>query len=119
MPTAEPLTATQRSVLLATLAPFADVIERVDIYGSRARGTHRPGSDVDLVMAGALDWETVAKISRAIEESQLSIFADVTGYSLLADDPYRDELLRTARPLFTRDELIARQGAGPGAAAGL
>lgn len=107
MPMAEPLTPTQRSVLLAALAGFADTVERVDIHGSRARGTHRPGSDIDLVLAGSLDWRTVARIAGAIEDSKLSIFADVTAYALLEDDSYRGEILRTARPLFTREDLMA------------
>ena len=107
MPTAEPLTPTQRSVLLATIGAFADVVERVDFYGSRARGTHRPGSDIDLVLVGSLDRRSVARIADAIEDSRLSIFADVTAYALLADDRYGAEILRTARPLFTREELIA------------
>ena len=107
MPTTEPLTPTQRSVLLATLGQFADVVDRVDFYGSRARGTHRPGSDIDLVLAGPLDWRCVARIARTIEESRLSIFADVTAYALLADDSHKTEILRTARPLFTREDLLS------------
>lgn len=40
---------------LAEIRRFAQknpAIERVSIYGSRAKGNYRPGSDVDLVLEG-------------------------------------------------------------------
>lgn len=77
MPQPDYLTAQQYDVLRRTLAPFAHLIERIDVYGSRARGTHHPGSDINLIVAGPLQLEDLLKIAVALEESELSIFADV------------------------------------------
>lgn len=113
---AEPLTPPQRATLLAVLSGFADHIERVDLYGSRAQGGFRPGSDVDLVLEGAVDWTLLAGIKRALDESYLSIFADEAAYALLEDCEFRDQVIATAIPLFDRTELLAAGDAASRAA---
>lgn len=104
----EPLTAVQRDVLLAVLAPFAERIERVDLYGSRARGDARPGSDIDIVLDGPIDDAVLARIMADLEESYLSVSVDVSAYAMLKPGPHRDQVLATARPLFSRDDLAQR-----------
>lgn len=99
------LTTQQRSVLLAVFAEFTPPVERVDVYGSRATGTARAGSDVDLIVAGQIDWSLCSRIRGAIDESYLSIFADVTAYELLVPGGFRDEVIRTAKTLFAADDL--------------
>lgn len=105
------LTLQQHEVLLRTLAPFADRIERVDLYGSRARGDHYPGSDVDLIVAGDVDLETLLSIAVALEESSLSIFADVQRYSARLAPAFAQNVERDAKTLFTRDDLLSAQAA--------
>lgn len=99
------LTAKQRDDLLCVLGSFAPPVERVDVYGSRARGTAHRGSDIDLVLAGAIDARTLLSVSGALEDSYLSIFADVTAYGLLAPGTFADQVRRHARTLFTADDL--------------
>lgn len=101
------LTAQQRDELLRTFAEFVPPIERVDVFGSRADGTARPGSDVDLALAGSIEWRILSRIRGAIEDSYLSIFADVAAYAMIDDENFRDQVLKTAKPLFDRDELLA------------
>ncbi|WP_445193573.1 nucleotidyltransferase family protein [Sphingomonas sp. Tas61C01] len=101
------LTDTQRRRLLEVLGCFAPPIERVDVFGSRVRGTARAGSDVDLIVAGPVSYETVARLSSALADSYLSIFADVTAYALLQDDDFAREVRRYAIPLFDAAELAA------------
>lgn len=110
------LTVQQRGELLQTLAAFVPPIERVDVYGSRAGGIARPGSDVDLVLAGPIDWSKLSRIRGAIEDSYLSIFADVAAYQLLEADGFRDQVVATAVTLFDRDELLLARDAGSRAA---
>ncbi|HEX8302738.1 nucleotidyltransferase domain-containing protein [Sphingomonas sp.] len=112
----EPLTPPQRAALLTVLSHFADRIERVDIYGSRAQGLFRPGSDVDLMLAGPIDWGLLARIKGALDESYLSIFADVAAYALLEAGEFRDQVIATAKPLFERAELLAARDAASRAA---
>lgn len=103
------LTQQQHDTILGALAPFADKIERVDLYGSRARGDHQPGSDVDLIVAGKIDLETLLAMAVALDESYLSIFADIQRYSDRLDPAFSSNVARDARLLFTRDDLLAAQ----------
>lgn len=101
------LTGPQREELLKVAGFFTPPITRVDVYGSRARGDALPGSDIDLVLAGDLDVATVSCVRRALADSLLSIFADVTAYSLLKPGAFADEIARDAVTLFDARELVS------------
>ncbi|MBU2971724.1 nucleotidyltransferase domain-containing protein [Pseudoalteromonas sp. C2R02] len=57
---------------------FSDV-ESVVLFGSRAKGTHKPGSDVDLAILGdAVSYSTINELSYLLnEESVLPYYFDV------------------------------------------
>jgi predicted nucleotidyltransferase len=55
-------------VLVEALAPIARDIEIAFIFGSIARGTESPGSDVDLLVVGDLDFGTVIDAVHPIEK---------------------------------------------------
>lgn len=99
------LTIAQRAALREALAPFADRIEQVLLYGSRARGDHRPGSDVDLLILGNLDAAALLAVAAAIEASDLSVHADLT-LPPPPDSPLASVVAREAVPLFDRADLI-------------
>ncbi len=100
------LTGQQRRELLRVLSRHADVIERVDAYGSRVLGTARPGSDIDLVLAGDIGWRERARIMGQLDDSYLSINADVTADALIEPD-FRDAIAPYRETLFTREDLRA------------
>lgn len=44
-------------------------IEQVILYGSRAKGNYRPGSDIDLTIVGdAVDWQELLRIDNEIDD---------------------------------------------------
>ena len=50
------------------LTEFPDV-ERAVLFGSRTKGTHKRGSDIDLALAGShLDWQTLGRIRSALDD---------------------------------------------------
>jgi predicted nucleotidyltransferase len=55
-------------VLIEALAPLADSIELSFIYGSVARGTESPGSDVDLLIVGSADFGSVVDSLHGIDK---------------------------------------------------
>jgi predicted nucleotidyltransferase len=103
------LTTPQRETLRAVLSDFADRIDIVGVYGSRVQGNARPGSDVDLVIFGRLDLRDEAAIRSALEESDLSVFADVVAYDLIEHQPLKAQIDHWMRTLFTRADLLAAQ----------
>jgi len=60
-------------------------IETVLIFGSRAKGTYKPGSDVDLALKGAnITHTTVSRLSFLLNEDYpLPYFFDVVHYEAL------------------------------------
>lgn len=54
-------------------------VERAVLYGSRAKGGHRPGSDVDLALAGReLDRSTVSRVADDFEDGPLPYRFDLS-----------------------------------------
>jgi predicted nucleotidyltransferase len=65
-------------------------VEKVILYGSRAKGNYKPGSDIDLTLLGAdLTQKTVGQIQSKLDDGllpyrfDLSIFSQITHSDLL------------------------------------
>ena len=53
-------------------------LEKVILFGSRAKGTHKMGSDVDLAIQGCeVDTSVLLRLQGALEASSLPYFFDV------------------------------------------
>ncbi|TPG22628.1 nucleotidyltransferase domain-containing protein [Sphingomonas koreensis] len=103
----DPLTAMQRGTLLGLLARHVDAIDRVDLFGSRARGDHRPGSDVDLLIHGSMTADRLAMLAAEIDASDLSLDVDLHLAAHLEETRFAELARREARPLFSHEDLIA------------
>ncbi|EKD48547.1 MAG: hypothetical protein ACD_64C00261G0006 [uncultured bacterium] len=70
---------------------------KVYLFGSRARGTHQSGSDIDLAVdAGKkVGIDTILNIKAAIEETTIPLFVDVVDIHAVADD-FKQEILKDA-----------------------
>ena len=55
---------------------------RIFLYGSRVKGNHRPGSDLDVAVLAeqALSLRELGEINAAFEESDLPFVVDVHDY---------------------------------------
>ncbi len=54
--------------ITGALTRFPEV-EQAVLFGSRAKGTYRRGSDIDLALVGeALDWRKVGQIDDALDD---------------------------------------------------
>jgi uncharacterized protein len=77
-------------------------VESVWLYGSRARGTHRPRADIDLAVeapeADARQWDRVLELA---ENSDTLLHVDCVRLDAV-DPDFRDRLMREAVPLFRR-----------------
>ena len=66
--------ATLRSILAEYPA-----VEKAILYGSRAKGTYRPGSDIDLTLVGAnLNYHLLAEIAGRLEDSSIPYCVDLS-----------------------------------------
>lgn len=99
------LTDDQIAILHHILSNFADDIELVGLFGSRATGRARPNSDIDLVLYGAVDAAMVDRIWTLCDESDLSLKVDVNAYDLIEVDALKAHIDLVMHPLFTREQL--------------
>lgn len=67
----------------AVLARYPQIRQAV-LYGSRAKGTARPGSDIDLTIKGeGLTYDDLNQLERELDDLLLPYKLDVSLYALL------------------------------------
>lgn len=101
------LTPRETEIVLDVLAPYADRIDAVRLFGSRALGTARPASDIDLALYGDLDERTMARLWSLFDQSGLAVIVDLIDYARLAHQGLKTHIDLVGRPLFSRDDLCA------------
>ena len=95
------LTKHDMDLIIETLAAFAEVEETV-IFGSRAMGDAKRGSDVDLALKGKrLDRTTVTHVKFVLdEELPLPYFFDVVHYDSLTNTALKAHIDDKGKVLF-------------------
>jgi predicted nucleotidyltransferase len=87
-------------ILCKALGKFAE-IEDAYIFGSRAMGNYRTGSDIDLAIFGqGVSETTVRRLSVLLnEESPLPYRVDVVAFDLCENAALKEHIVRHGRPL--------------------
>lgn len=76
-------------------------IEKVVIYGSRAKGNYKAGSDIDLCLFGkGLDLAFIHKVELALDDLLLPYSFDVSAYSQLKNQDLISHIDRCGMVLF-------------------
>ncbi|HTO02875.1 MAG TPA: nucleotidyltransferase domain-containing protein [Opitutus sp.] len=87
------------------LARFPEV-EKAVLFGSRAKGTHKPGSDIDLSLVGdALDWRTVGKIYDALDDLLLPYRFSLIVFDQNTDPDVAAHIARVGVLLFEHKQV--------------
>jgi predicted nucleotidyltransferase len=78
-------------------------IERAVLYGSRAKGNYKPGSDIDLTLHGdALDTRQLGEIVSVLDDLLLPYSIDLSIYHQLQDAGLRDHIQRVGVVFYER-----------------
>lgn len=93
-----------RSILMSHRHDFA----RAVVFGSRARGDHRRGSDLDLAILGAAPHLATTLFTEFID-SDLPIAVDVVDFDRIANDVLRAQIVGQGVP-FPLDEASSAAG---------
>ena len=95
-----PETAVER--IRQTLAGHSDV-EKAVLYGSRAKGCQRPGSDIDLTLIGEnLNHGSLTRIANELDELMLPWKIDLSLHSSLTHPPLLDHIRRVGVVLYDK-----------------
>lgn len=80
-----------------------DAIDKVVLYGSRALGTYKPGSDIALALFGnQVTPDLIATVAILIDDLLLPYTLDLTAYSSIDNDALREHIDRVGVELFDR-----------------
>ncbi|WP_417905192.1 nucleotidyltransferase family protein [Candidatus Tisiphia endosymbiont of Micropterix aruncella] len=99
------LSKEQLNILRNILLPFSKQIESVGLFGSRATGSYRPNSDIDIVIYGSLDEKTLDRIFTLLNDSNLPVKVDVQSYDLITYPPLKEHIDANMLLLFTHDQF--------------
>lgn len=101
----EPLFGLPAPAIARLRSVFASwpAISRVLLYGSRAKGNYRPGSDIDLcIEAEALSLSQLLAIENQIDDLLLPWMVDLSLRQQIENPALLDHIERVAVPFYVR-----------------
>ena len=94
-------------LICAVLAQYPQV-ERAVLYGSRAKGNYKPGSDIDLTLFGpALTPRLCATIADALDDLLLPYTMDLSLFAQLQHPELEAHIQRVGQAFFAREKLAS------------
>jgi predicted nucleotidyltransferase len=81
-------------------------VQQVILYGSRAKGNYKEGSDIDLVLIGNddLNDRLLARIDMEIDDLLLPYMVDLSILSHITDPDVIDHIRRVGVVFYSRDD---------------
>ena len=70
------------------------------LYGSRATGRHRPGSDIDLTLVGDIPWDELQEIATELDDLLLPYTFDLSLEAHIDNPALRSHIERVGRQLY-------------------
>lgn len=85
-----------------TFKLFPGITEAI-MFGSRAMGNYKKGSDVDIALKGKIDFTLLAKINALLnEELPLPYFFDLVAYDDIDNEELKQHIDEHGRVFYTR-----------------
>lgn len=88
---------------LGTILARHSAVESARLFGSRAKGTAQPASDIDVVLLGDLTPLATAAIADELDELPLPYRFDVKAYAHIKLPALRDHIDRVGVEIYRRD----------------
>ena len=92
--------------MLISILELYPKVERAIIFGSRAKGNNKHGSDVDIALKGAeLDFDSLTKISYQLnEETQMPYLFDILNYHKISEPALTEHIDRIGLEIYSRQK---------------
>lgn len=82
-------------------------VTQATVYGSRAKGNFRPGSDIDLTLDGPeLTFAEVINISTALDDLMLPWKVDLSLRASIDNPELLEHIQRVGNPLWIRNDIL-------------
>lgn len=82
-------------------------VEKAVLYGSRAKGSNKPFSDVDLTLFGDVSHNELTRIYLEIDDLLLPYQFDISAHKRLSDKPFLAHIQRNGKTLYRRKRVDA------------
>ena len=83
-------------------------VERAVLFGSRAKGVHKPGSDIDLALQGiGLTWRVLGKIEDQLDDLLLPYKFSLIIYDEKTDAAVAAHIQRVGCTFYEREPIPA------------
>lgn len=94
------LSSSDLNVIINVLKSYPTIDEAI-LFGSRAKGTHKPGSDVDIAIRGPGTESITARLSGQLnDETPLPYTFDVVSLDTLENQALREHIERVGVLLY-------------------
>ncbi|CAN5275414.1 nucleotidyltransferase domain-containing protein [soil metagenome] len=91
-------------------------VKEVILYGSRALGTHRKGSDIDITLTGkGLNLRSLSKIEADLDDLLLPYPFDVSVFRKIENPELRNHIERVGKVIYRRDVDLVEDPPDPNA----
>jgi predicted nucleotidyltransferase len=92
---------TEHSQAILELLRSSQAVKEIRLYGSRAKGNFREGSDIDIALKG-VDQKERDRLLLAYDELYLPWALDLVVYEQLESPTLKDHIDRVGKVLFSR-----------------
>ena len=88
-------------------------IEQVILYGSRAMGNYRTGSDIDLTIVGELDSRDFTELEIQLDDLMLPYKIDLSILIQIDNPELKDHIHRNGKVFYQKvDQFVLREPKG-------
>ena len=78
-------------------------LDRVVLYGSRAKGNYKPFSDIDITLIGQnLSESDLTDVMSKLDDSSMPYFCDVSLFKNITSKPLIDHIMRKGKTIYQR-----------------
>ena len=93
---------------IAEILSRSGKVEEAILFGSRAKGNYRNGSDVDLALKGDLDLKSVAQLSYFLNGETLMPYKfDIIDYSHIKNNDLKEHIDRVGITIYSKSNTLA------------
>lgn len=79
-------------------------VEKVILFGSRAKGNYKRGADIDMAVAGeGVVKNTLSSLQGEFEDSLLPFFVDIISYGGIANSELKEHIDRVGKVIYERE----------------
>lgn len=80
-------------------------IEEAIIYGSRAVGTHKLGSDIDITLKADLSFDEMIQLEKELDDLMLPYTFDLSIYHKLSNKNLVEHIDRVGKQFYTKETI--------------